>query len=194
MEERGRRSAGEHVRDLEQAVALHATRPTTSAHFPSSLTAQDPSVAGCAHLAFPLWVLGFPEQALQRSNEALRLATEISHPFSIVYASCLKSMLHSFRGEAAAAHEYAENVLQLSREHGFSAWWLGNGLCVSGWSMIDRREPASGIDRLAQGIAAIRSAGTELVLPYYLGLLATAYATGGQIAQAVEARSKMTGR
>ena len=168
---------------LEQAVALHAVQSPSCA----SLTAQDPGVAGRAHLAFPLWMLGFPDQALQRSAEALRLSTALSHPFSIVYASCLKSMLHSFRGEAAAAREHAEEVLRLSREHGFSAWWLGNGLCVSGWAMTEEGEQAEGIDRLAQGVAAIRSAGTELVLPYYLGLLATACADNGRIAQGVHA-------
>lgn len=164
---------------LEQTVTLHrALKPRRDKTLPA-LTAQNPSVAGMAHLAFPRWALGYPDQALQTSEDAMQLSRELAHPFSIVYATCLKSMLHSFRGEGSLAFELAEEVLKLSREQGFSSWWSGNGLCVSGWAMVNLGN-ARGTDRLVQGIAAIRSAGTELVLPYYLCLLAAAYGKSGE--------------
>ena len=33
-----------------------------------------------------LWFLGYPDQALKRSHEALALAQELSHPYSLAYA------------------------------------------------------------------------------------------------------------
>ena len=33
-----------------------------------------------------LWLLGYPDQALTRSHEALTLAQELSHPFSLALA------------------------------------------------------------------------------------------------------------
>ena len=173
------------VMHLERTVQLH--RLLNPVRASPSVTAQNPSVAGMAHLAFPRWVLGYPDQALQTSDEALALSHALGHPFSIVYATCLKSMLHSFRREAPPAGAMAEEVLELCRAQGFSAWWSGNGLAVSGCALVDEGNAASGIDRLLQGIAAIRSAGTELVLPYYLERLAMAYGQTDQVAQGLQA-------
>ena len=33
--------------------------------------------------AMALWVLGYPDQALRRSEEALTLAQELAHPFTL---------------------------------------------------------------------------------------------------------------
>jgi hypothetical protein len=41
-------------------------------------------IATC-HATGALWRLGYPEQALQRSHEALTLACELSHPFSLAF-------------------------------------------------------------------------------------------------------------
>ena len=37
-----------------------------------------------------LWWLGYPDQALQRSHEALTLAQELAHPFSLAFACSLR--------------------------------------------------------------------------------------------------------
>ena len=44
---------------------------------------QDPGVFCRAYAAVTLWWLGYPDQALQRSHEALTLARELAHPFSL---------------------------------------------------------------------------------------------------------------
>ena len=44
---------------------------------------QDPGVVCRAYGAVTLWFLGYPDQALQRSHEALTLARELAHPFSL---------------------------------------------------------------------------------------------------------------
>ena len=43
----------------------------------------DPGVYARAMEGWVLWLLGYPEQALQRSQDALRLAREQSHPFTL---------------------------------------------------------------------------------------------------------------
>ena len=49
---------------------------------------QDPGVACRAYAALTLWLLGYPEQALARLHEALALAHELSHPYSLAWARC----------------------------------------------------------------------------------------------------------
>ena len=39
-----------------------------------------------SYAAWTLWMLGYPDQALQRRQEALTLAQELAHPFSLVAA------------------------------------------------------------------------------------------------------------
>ena len=73
----------------------------------------------------PLWPCGcsaYPEQAVQHSHEALRLAQDLAHPFSLVFALSHGAILHEFRREAQAARERAEAVLTLVREQGFQRW------------------------------------------------------------------------
>ena len=42
--------------------------------------------------ALTLWLLGYPDQALARVHEALALAHELSHPYSLAYARCWAAM------------------------------------------------------------------------------------------------------
>jgi predicted ATPase/class 3 adenylate cyclase len=172
---------------LEQGVALYNPQQHALGRPRSLQSAQDPGVAGRAHLSFPLWFLGYPDQALQRSREALSLSRELSHPFSLVYALCLFALLRSFRREGQAAHELAEEVIRLSHDQGFSLWWLGNGMSVRGWTLVEQGQIPEGVAQICQGIAAIRAAGTELVIPYYLALLAEAYGKVGQTSEGLQA-------
>ena len=50
---------------------------------PCSPSGQDPGVPCLAYAALTLWCLGYPAQALKRSQEALTLAQELAHPFSL---------------------------------------------------------------------------------------------------------------
>ena len=60
---------------------------------------QDLGVACRLYAAWTLWLLGYPEQALARLHDALALAHELSHPFSLAYARCWAAYrLISFAG------------------------------------------------------------------------------------------------
>ena len=65
--------------------ALPSTIPSSTAPMPS-VYGQDPGVACLSYAAWALWFLGYPDQALKRSHEALTLAQELSHPFSLAFA------------------------------------------------------------------------------------------------------------
>ena len=67
---------------LDQGSALYDLQQYRSHAFRYGL---DPGV-NCLLVAWPLWLLGYPDQALERSREALTLAQELSHPYSLAYA------------------------------------------------------------------------------------------------------------
>jgi tetratricopeptide (TPR) repeat protein len=76
---------------------------TARAHFEQMISFYEPQVhhqpllllrgsdAGSSALSYNsccLWCLGYPEQALKRSQEALALARELGHPFSLADVLC----------------------------------------------------------------------------------------------------------
>jgi class 3 adenylate cyclase/tetratricopeptide (TPR) repeat protein len=64
---------------LEQASALYD--PQQHPH-PTAVTA-DPRVQCFYYASLTLWHLGYPDQALKRSHEAVAVAAGLSHPFSL---------------------------------------------------------------------------------------------------------------
>jgi hypothetical protein len=66
--------------------------------------------------------LGYPDQALTKAMETVRLAQTFQHPFSMGMALNHTAWLHQFRGESREVQKYAETALTLAQEHGFPYW------------------------------------------------------------------------
>src|SRR5262249_25329686 len=117
---------------------------------------QDPGVVCRAYAAMTLWLLGYPAQALARRHEALALAQELAHPYSLAYAWCLAAFTSQFRRDASAVLEQAEAAIALSTKHGFPLWAaLGTLLC--GWARAMQGQGEEGMIQVRQGIAAWRA-------------------------------------
>ena len=129
--------------------------------------------------AWALWYLGYPDQALRRIHDALTLAQELSHPFSLAFALAFAAWLHQLRREGQAAQERAAATIALATDQGFPFWGAW-GTILRGWALAEQGQSAEGIAQMRQGIAAWRATGAELQLPYYLALLAEAYGKAGQ--------------
>jgi predicted ATPase len=164
---------------LEQGMALYDPQQHRSHAF---VYGQDPGVACQALAGWPIWVLGYPDQALQSINEALTLAQELAHPFSLTIALNIAAVVHQFRREAQAVQERAEATMTLSTEQGFPLW-LAYGTILRGWALTAQGEGAEGIAQMRQGLVAHRATGAEVYRPYFLVLLAEAY---GEVEQPEE--------
>jgi predicted ATPase len=161
---------------VEQGIALYDPQRHRSHTF---LYGQNPGVFCLLVGAFALWHLGYPDQALQRSQEALTLAQELSHPYSLATALGLVTQLHHFRREEQITHERAEALIALSREQRFP-YWIALGTTLRGWVLIQREQREEAIAQIRQGLAAWRATRAELAWPYLLALLAEAYGKVGQ--------------
>ncbi|SDC68317.1 Double zinc ribbon [Variovorax sp. CF079] len=161
---------------LEQALALHdpARHPS-----PAYFFVFEPGVLGLAFVAMDLWLLGYPDQALARSQAMLARAQTLSHPPDSASALTFAAELHLFRREAQPARELTEAVLALATEHGFP-FWLGWGTILSGWALVEQGRAAEGMERMQQGLSAYQATGAGLWRTRFLALLAEAYARAGQ--------------
>ena len=81
---------------LEQGIALYDPQQHRSLAFRYS---QDAGVGLRTFGAHVLWYLGYPDQAAARLQEALTLAQELAHPFSLTLALDHAAWLHQYRRE-----------------------------------------------------------------------------------------------
>ena len=147
---------------------------------------QDSGVA-CGILgAVPLWMLGYPDQALQGMEETLALARRLAHPTSLAVALLFSAHLHQLRREPQAARAQAEAMLALCTEQGFGmyrAW----SLLPRGWALAQQGEVTEGIAQIRQGFAGFRATGAELTWPWWLATLAEACGKAGQLDEGLRA-------
>ena len=122
-----------------------------------------------------LWYLGYPDQALQKSRDALALAQERNHLVSLAGAWHFASLVHQFRREGQTALARAEAAYSLTTEKGF-AFFAAMAAIDRGWALADQSHGEDSIEQLRRGIAAYQASGARLWLPYFLALLAEAYA------------------
>ncbi len=149
----------------EQALVLYDPQ----LHPRSDTPALDPRVDCLCYATWAPWILGYPDQALKRNHEALALAKELSHPFSLAYALGSAAMLHCFRREGQLAQERAEAVITLATEQGLP-FWQAWGTMVQGWALAEQGQVQEGVAKMRQMQTLFTSA-----------LLAEAYSAIGRI-------------
>jgi predicted ATPase len=162
-----------------QSIALYEPQQH---HAHTVLFGWNLAVFGRAWAHHALWALGYPDQALAMSSEALTLAQELSHPFTLAMTLAYTAMFHQFRREPRAVHEQAEAAIALCTEQGF-AYYLAWGTTLQGWAQVAYGQDAEGLTQMRHGLAALRATGAALRLPYYLALLAEACGRTGQVAE-----------
>jgi predicted ATPase len=168
---------------LEAAIARYTPDQHRVSAFHLGL---DPGVAGRAHAARTLWLLGYPAQALARVHEALALAHTLAHPYSLVAARIYAAFLSQYRRDMPAVHEHAAAAVALATAQGFS-YWAAQGTSLRGWALALQGQGEAGLAQLRQGIAAQRATGAALHVPYFCTLLAEASAHLGHTADGLQA-------
>jgi predicted ATPase len=131
----------------------------------------DPGVACRVYVAWTLWFLGSPAQALARAHEALALAQALSHPYSLAWARCVAAMVYHFRRDVPAVYEQAEAAVALATAQGFPLWGAW-GTSLRGWALAMQGQGEAGLAQVRQGLSAYRATGAALAVPYYCTLLA----------------------
>ena len=132
-----------------------------------------------AYDACCLWCLGYPEQALKRSREALDLARKIGHGFSLAdvlaFGGCV---FESMRGDAQRLLEDAEELERLSKGMGCSSFRM-TGTCYMGEALARLGHVQEGIAHMREGLAQRQSTGTHCHSLGILAALAVAQAKAG---------------
>ena len=179
---------------LERCFALYDLEQHRSMVF--SYAGQDPGVTASVFSAWASQTIGYPDQALKRIGDALNLAQQLSHPYSLAYALGIAAAFHQFRKEGQLTQPLADASLGVATEHGFPFWSAFQTILL-GWVSVKQGKVDEGIEQMGRGMEAYWATGAELLRPYLIGLLAEALAEKGStervlalLAEALEAVEK----
>jgi class 3 adenylate cyclase/predicted ATPase len=128
-----------------------------------------PVVPNRCHLAWALWICGYPDQAHQRGEEALTFAMRLGRPFSIAFALQYVVSVAHLRRSYESSRVQAETLNTVARENGFPNW-QACGLASIGRVLLEEGNWPKGDRLMREGIGQARSAGGELIYYYLLNL------------------------
>src|SRR5262249_45342094 len=140
----------------------------------------DPGAHSLSEVAWVLWLLGYPNQALRRLQEALALTQEASRPLSLAYVLGYAAVLYQLRRERQRVQERTEAQIALSSKQGF-AHLLAESTIFQGWALAEQGQAEEGIAQMRKGLVAWQATGSEAWRPYHLAGLAEAHGRLGQI-------------
>jgi class 3 adenylate cyclase/tetratricopeptide (TPR) repeat protein len=133
------------------------------------------------HFYNTLVCLGYVDQARFQRDAAMAQARRRS-PYTLASTLCLRWfgdwMIEGAQSPQTTLRS-ANEVLAISREQGFP-FWLGIGNVMHGWCLSVEGQTATGIQLVREGLAIYRATGSNLVVPFFLTILAELYGLAGQ--------------
>jgi predicted ATPase len=163
-------------RYVEQGIALFDPQQHRLPNWPGGQPGEQCYLYG----AFALWMLGYPDQALRRGEEALAMANELSNPANLINTLAFVALVHVFRRELSAARQRAEAAMEMSAEQR-NPYFLAYGTVLNGWARAAQDQGEDGIAEVKQGITAYRATDAQTWLPFLLALQAETYARAKRI-------------
>jgi DNA-binding winged helix-turn-helix (wHTH) protein/predicted ATPase len=157
---------------LEQGIALYDVQQHRKLAF---IYGQDPAVSCLCYLALTLWKLGYRDQALRRSNEALLLARELAYPFTLDWVRTNLCLFHLLRRAWSTVVDLAQEGLAHSVKYGVpllsAAFTVSQSLAQT---MRSRRK--EDIERnIGECLASYPALGIDLNLPWNRTMIAENY-------------------
>jgi predicted ATPase len=178
------------VEQAEQSVFLYDRDQHRSHKF--LYGGHDPGVCAGNYRALSRWLLGFPDQAVVQAEEAVALARELAHLFSLILALAFFSFLCQFRREAGPAREHAQAVATFCTEQGIAPQYLATAAIVRGWAEVRETRAMQGIDEIRHALDQLEAMRVRQRRSYYLGILAEAYGSVGEPEQGLGELTKAT--
>jgi predicted ATPase len=166
---------GDFARTLDQLDQVVTLYDQSSSRQLSSIYVEGDTLVLClAQRALVLWLMGFPDQALHTSQNALGQLQTVGHAYNQAVISNWGTYLHKYRRDAAAVQTQAEAALALSLEHGIGHRAI-QARMLRGWSWCMQGAIEEGLMEIHEGLTAYRATESTIGITYFLTLLAEAY-------------------
>jgi predicted ATPase/class 3 adenylate cyclase len=165
------------LRQLDEAIRAFESR----GYRPRKLRLGiDARVACLTTSGFLLWLLGYPDQAVQRADRAIAIATELDHPYSLAYALFHAGFVHLWRREPEIVRIRASAALRVVETTELPIW-RALGTCLLGAATTALGHVDEGIQQVTDGLDQYQDLRTPPVFwPMVRFIQAAAYAEAGR--------------
>jgi predicted ATPase/class 3 adenylate cyclase len=165
---------------LEEAIALFRAEPIGSRPFRLGNNA---GVTCFTTSAFLLWMLGYPDKAVARAEEAITLAARLQHPYSLAYVEFHCGLLRLWLRQPELVRKHAVQVLHLAQQYDFPIW-RALGTCLLGVANAELGRAEEGLAQVNEAIALYQEMKTPPVFwPQLVGMKAGAHGLAGKVAE-----------
>jgi predicted ATPase/class 3 adenylate cyclase len=168
---------------LDRAIDLHDPQVHDSGRF---RLGPNTGVVARTASGILLWQCGKLEQAIYRVEEALEVARQIGHPYSIAYGLHHNGLLALYRGRFEDARRWAKELAVVSEANDYPVWRT-LATVSDGVAMANLGDPDTGLAMSEQGIELYHGLTTPPVFwPDLLRLRAQVHSIAGQSERALE--------
>ncbi|MGE5224179.1 MAG: AAA family ATPase, partial [Omnitrophica WOR_2 bacterium] len=136
-------------------------------------------VHGYAWNAHALWLLGYPQMAINSGQAAVQVARQDAQPFNQALAITYLSLLQEWNAAPGRFAGQAEEALQLSGEYKAPYYYAWSNILAC-FARAQQQPDAEHLTSLRKAIRDFTNSGAHLRMPYYLSLLARAWSSAGK--------------
>jgi serine/threonine protein kinase/tetratricopeptide (TPR) repeat protein len=141
-------------------------------------TGQCCSVLCRSHMALALWQLGFPEQALRRADETIRLAKQLGHPFSYAMALFFGRQVLQFCGRDDQALTRIEEEYKICHAQGF-VFFEVHAIFGRGDLLVRKGQVSEARKLFELGLGMLKATGGNLSMDHPYRNVAEAFLVAG---------------
>ena len=150
----------------------------------------DPAVCGTGQGALALWMLGYPDQAVESARRSIALANDVAHQPSVGHALWFTGVAYMMRRDYSAVLRLAEQLVELSCDRGL-AQYQAIGRIMRGWARAQSGALEDGLAELRAAIGAHQANATRL--GFFAAALAETELLGGHNDEAASALALAAG-
>jgi tetratricopeptide (TPR) repeat protein len=137
------------------------------------------------YLAIVLWLMGKADEAQQKYELGLALASELNHLHTLAATQFNAAWFRALRGDWREVTPLAKASVDLCKEHGFLLF-LGIATVLEGWSIARDGRHHEGIERMQAGMKLIEEDNAGVCLRCFLPWLAEGLALAGDYPAAMK--------
>ncbi|QNN53649.1 DUF4062 domain-containing protein [Nocardioides mesophilus] len=169
------------IEDTDKAAAFFEA---AGSDFVAFRVGPSPGVVAHAVAGLLRWTAGFPDSASRSTEQGLRLANELAHPYSQAFAFHHAALLDLWRSDLPAVEARAEESKRLARTHSY-AIWRALALVLQGAARVGMGSVDAGLAEMEQGFGLYQQLATPPIFwPSLLVIRATTHATAGDLERA----------
>ncbi len=146
---------------------------------------QDPGITARIMLARTLWIVGELDQVEALSREAIGMARQLEHPFTLAFTLASVCWISSALRDVDRTLGLAHEAVAIATKHSFEvglAWAMSS----QGWALAETGHE-EGLTKLVNGLSATQAAGASLNNTYTLALLAELYLRQKRVTEGLQA-------